>query len=232
MEKNKSEQALPELISYLLLRKLVGILGIALPPVLIAGSFLVDHCREVQDSISVYYYTGMRNAFVGIICAIALFLFTYKGYERIDNITGNLGGLFALGVALFPTSYTRTFSSCLTGSFDQGIVGDIHVYASAGFFMVIAFYALFLFTKSTENPTPGKLRRNKLYRACGILILICMVLLGIYIFLERRGRVDAVSIFTPEFWLETIALWAFGLSWLTKGKALLRDRQEKIGIDQ
>jgi hypothetical protein len=29
--------------------------------------------------------------------------------------------------------------------------------------------------------------------------------------------------YKPVFWFETIAVWAFGLSWLTKGNVLFKD---------
>jgi hypothetical protein len=35
-------------------------------------------------SISAYYYSGMRNYFVGTMCALAVFFFSYK-YAPRDN---------------------------------------------------------------------------------------------------------------------------------------------------
>jgi hypothetical protein len=32
-----------------------------------------------------------------------------------------------------------------------------------------------------------------------------------------------LTAFNPVFWLETIAILAFGVSWLTKGEAILKD---------
>src|SRR5712671_5197551 len=89
-------------ISYLALRKAVGIIGIALPFVLAFGKILLDG-PGIQSSVSAYYYTGMRDVFVGSLCAIAVFLMSYRGYERKDDIAGDLACVFALGVALLPT---------------------------------------------------------------------------------------------------------------------------------
>ncbi|WP_394992285.1 hypothetical protein [Emticicia sp.] len=99
----------PRLISYLYLRKAVGFLGFLLPIILVFGALLIGNgsiknCREVQSSISDYYHTRMRDIFVGTLCAIALFLFSYKGYDKRDNIAGTLACFFALGVAIFPTA--------------------------------------------------------------------------------------------------------------------------------
>ena len=53
------------LISYLSLRKAVGVIGIALPVVLVLGNWQLFHSRAFEDSISYYYYTGMRGVLVG-----------------------------------------------------------------------------------------------------------------------------------------------------------------------
>ena len=92
----------PEVISYYTMRRAIGILGITLPLILVAGSSLFGGCREVQYSISTYYHTNMRNIFVGYNCAVALFLFAYRGHDWRDNLTGYLGCIFVLGVAFLP----------------------------------------------------------------------------------------------------------------------------------
>jgi len=61
--------------SYLALRKAVGWIAILLPFTLMLGVFLIFKGEIIQESISHYYHTDMRNVFVGAICAIALFLF-------------------------------------------------------------------------------------------------------------------------------------------------------------
>ena len=76
-------------ISYLTLRKAVGILGIALPFLLAFGGMLLDRKYGVHSSISGYYYTGMRNVLVGTLCAIGTFMMSYRGYERRDDLAGD-----------------------------------------------------------------------------------------------------------------------------------------------
>jgi len=61
--------------SYLSLRKAVGWIGMSLPFVLMLGVILIFNGNLIQESISHYYYTGMRNVFVGALCAVGLFLF-------------------------------------------------------------------------------------------------------------------------------------------------------------
>ncbi len=68
--------------------------------------------------------------------------------------------------------------------------------------------------------TPEKLIRNRVYTACGYLILACIALLAVYgVFFQNTSIVQ----WRPVFWLEAIAIVAFGASWLVKGEAILQD---------
>ena len=64
------------IISYLAMRRLTGILGISLPFIVILGG-LSQSDPGLQGSISGYYYTNMRDLFVGILSGVALFLLSY-----------------------------------------------------------------------------------------------------------------------------------------------------------
>src|SRR5207245_2066576 len=83
-------------ISYLTLRKMVGLLGISLVPVMVLGSFILDHTTQILASVSAYYYTSMRNGLVGILCGISMFLLSYNGYTKLDAIASKSAGVFAL----------------------------------------------------------------------------------------------------------------------------------------
>jgi hypothetical protein len=88
-------------LSYLGLRKAVGMIGIGLPVVLVLGKVLFDGAG-IEPSISNYYYTVMRDVLVGSLCAIGVFLVSYRGYAFVDNIAGKLVTICAIGVALCP----------------------------------------------------------------------------------------------------------------------------------
>lgn len=220
---------LPQLISYLTLRKAVGILGITLPIILVIGSVVCGSCEEIQSSISCYYHTNMRNIFVGIICTVALFLFAYKGYDKMDDLAGDLACIFALGVAFFPTSVTERLTNCIPNPIDTKILNHFHFISAAFFFIVLAYFSIVLFTKGSEKPTNRKLKRNKLYRICGYVMLGCILLIALYSFGLKR-TLPTLQNYDPIFWLESLALWAFGISWLTKGKAIFDDLE--INNDQ
>jgi len=198
--------------SYLALRKAVGWIALLLPFTLMLGDFLIFKGESVQKSVSYYYYTGMGDFFIGACCAIALFLFFYSGYDKWDDWAGNLAGFFALGVALFPA--TEVGPSDLTGK--------IHLICAALFFLTLAVFSLFLFTRKGSDPTPQKLIRNKIYVTCGLIIIACLVAIAIY---PHFIKGDNAAYFV--FWAETLALIAFGISWLTKGEGFwLGDKDE------
>jgi len=196
--------------SYLALRKAVGWIGLLLPFVLMFGVFLIFKGEIIQESISHYYHTGMGDVFVGALCAVALFLFFYSGHDKWDDWAGNIAGLFAIGVAWFPA--TEVGQSDLTGI--------IHFTFAALFFLTLALFSLLLFTRKGSNPTQQKLARNKVYVICGLIMITCLVAIAIYLnFIQNNNHGSGFV-----FWAETIALVAFGVSWLTKGGTLYPDK--------
>lgn len=196
------------LVSQLMLRRVIGALGIALPFVLALWGFaLAGWSIEFQDSISDYYSLRTRDVLVGVLFVIAWFLFTYRGYERKDDVAGHLACVFALGVAFFPNS----------GNDWERIV---HFSSATGLFLTLSYFSLFLFTKSGDTQTYQKTKRNRVYVACGLVMLSCIVLIGLYyLFLKDT----AVSDIKPVFWLESLTIWTFGISWLVKGETLFKD---------
>ncbi len=216
-------------ISYLTLRKAVGILGISFPAVLLVGSCVAGGCEEIQNSISAYYHTGMRNIFVGVLCAVALFLFSYRGYEKIDNIAGDLACLFALGVAFLPCTVDSPLPPCnCHSSIGNELAGNLHLVSASLFFIVLACFSLFLFTKSKSKKklTAQKKKRNKIYRTCGYIMLGSILAIALY-FLFLNKHFPMLRSLKPVFWLESTALWAFGVSWLIKGEVIFRDTVKK-----
>ena len=200
-------------ISFMTLRKTVGFLGILLVPVLVLGSFIFDEEKKIQISVSAYYHTNMRDALIGIVCGISMFLLSYNGYTRRDSIASKLAGLFALGIAFFPTS----------GSSDKtDIISKLHYITSAIFFVILAYMSIFLFTRTSGNMTPEKKKRNRVYRVCGIIMLVSVAGIPIYAIPAIH---KALSFLKPTIILETFALTSFGISWLTKGEFLLKDNE-------
>jgi hypothetical protein len=73
-QRNPSRNQL--IVSYLFLRQTVGWIGTLLPIGLLVGS-AISSTAPRPDSMSGYYYTDMRNIFVGALCALGVFLVAY-----------------------------------------------------------------------------------------------------------------------------------------------------------
>jgi hypothetical protein len=199
--------------SYNALRKSVGWIGLSLPFVLMLGNALIFGGTITERSISYYYHTGMGDVFVGALCAVALFLFFYSGFDKWDDWAGNLGGFFALAVALFPT----------TRCGPDNWVGIVHLVCAILFFLVLASFSLLLFTKTEKGKKPKgkKKKRNRIYIACGSIMLGSLLAIAVFKVWLQDNNPNCPFV----FWGETTALVAFGISWLTKGEAIYPDRK-------
>lgn len=206
----------PLLISYMALRRAVGLIGIALPFVLAIGKLLLES-PGLQASVSSYYYTSMRDVFVGSLCAIAVFLWSYQGYDWRDNVAGNVASVAALGVALFPTTPE------VSPTDHDKLIGSVHLGSATVFFLTLAYFCLALFNQTgTPTPTRQKLQRNIVYSICGYTIVACLALSAAVVLLSLDAPIKQLA---PIFWLEALAVVAFGVSWLIKGEAILGDKE-------
>ena len=220
MSTNRDDQHISA--SYRKLRRTVGILGIALPLVLLLYSLVCGDCSKIKPSISDYYDSNMRDIFVGILFTIGWFLFAYEGYETRDKIAGNLACIFSLGVALFPTKVA-------------GIIQALHYISATGLFATLIYFSVFLFPKTGKGGClfelpkfrkgsglpQDKLKRNRIYVFAGLVMSLCLVAIIIYkCFLHSW-----LYKYAPVFWLEFLMLVAFGFSWFVKGDTLFKDKK-------
>src|SRR5580698_4225121 len=119
----------------MVLRKAIGILGIAFPVILFFSSVIFNGYIPFQGSISCYYHTLMRNIFEGVIWIFAIILVFYQ-YKGRDNVITTIAGLCALGVALCPTHVSGCVT-CTESSELNDITGNFHnVFASAFFILL------------------------------------------------------------------------------------------------
>jgi hypothetical protein len=202
-------------LSYLGLRKAVGIIGVALPFVLSFGKILVQG-PGIEGSISDYYHTNMGDVFVGSLCAIGVFLMSCRGFDRNDRVAGSLACAFAIGVALFPTTPEMYPTP------QEQLIGRLHLTFAALLFLTFAVFCLALFTRTARDghPTARKLQRNAVYRVCGGAILVSILLIVVVKLPAIEGRIEHLS---PVYWLESLAIVAFGVAWLIKGETILKD---------
>jgi hypothetical protein len=150
-------------INYLTLRKVVGSIGLLLPLGLLIGNVLVT--SNLPDSMSAYYYTDMRNLFVGALCALGVFLVSYAGFDDWDRWLTNVAGGGAILVAFLPTKPTvcaKHSRVCLAPavkalSAEQSWVGNFHLVFAAVTFVALGCMALrFAKTKpEAYQPAPS-----------------------------------------------------------------------------
>jgi hypothetical protein len=203
------------------MRTVVGAIGIALPVLLVGlDRVLFDAEPFPRTSLSSYWYSGVREIFVGGLCAIGVFLVTYKVAERSrENRLSTYSGLGAILVAFFPTSRTSDDDvplSPLQDLLGEGTVEWIHFGAATvflGSLAVISFY----FGRNEGNRPPREGKRppafwRAFHFACAALIALALA------FAALDG---VVGIWEYALLLaEVVAVWAFGVSWLLKGLEL------------
>jgi hypothetical protein len=208
-------------ISYLRLRQALGYFAVAMPFVLALGAWLIERIPWA-DSVSAYYYTSMRDVFVGGMFAIGVFLVCYRGYDKVDNWLTNAAGASAAAIGLFPmeTHYSKVLierhrdiagPNCYVPPWLPGY----HFAAAATFFALVSCLVLFRFTRTDQMVmTVRKRARNRVYLVCGFIMVGCLVWIGLL-----KWRAPTAAIVIPE----TGAIVAFAIAWLTKGEAILPD---------
>jgi hypothetical protein len=220
--KSKTLSSENEIKNYRRIRKFIGYLGISLPLVLVLLSVIPIFSTSVQASISSYYYTNFREIFTGILSAVSLFLICYQGPEKNpkpwenDTILTNVAGVLALLIALFPTNPETWSGKIYTiAPWHLEWLGWLH-YAFAGlFFIILAYISIMIFPlgQKPEKGTPdAALNENNIYKICGSIIFLCVILIPVSAWLELFSYSTLV--------FEAIALLAFGVTWLIKGRAL------------
>jgi hypothetical protein len=219
IKKIKSEPN--DIFTYRRIRRTIGYLGISLPILLVGLSLIVFFQTPVQPSISHYYYSNLREIFTGTLCAVGLFLIRYKGYGNTsiwknDNLLTNIAGIMAFGAALIPTN-PNSFSPKIYTliPYPEKWLGWLHYGFAALFFLILALLAINVFTigqqGSTTIPT-SVLNENNIYKLCGYSILLFIIMVPI------SGQLKLFPYSTLIF--ESLSLFAFGIAWLIKGRAL------------
>lgn len=217
-----------DIFTYRRIRRTIGYLGISLPLLLVGLSLISFFETPVQPSISHYYYTNLREIFTGTLCATGLFLIRYKGNGnpsiwKNDNILTNISGIMALGVALIPTNpddFKAKIYTLIPST--EKWLGYLHYGFGAVFFLILALLAINVFTIGQLNETRSPksiLNENNIYKVCGYSILIFTILIPISELLKWFPYSTLV--------FEALSLFAFGIAWLIKGRAL--GDQGKIG---
>lgn len=195
-------------------RLMIGIVGLALPWACRLELWLTTGHSQALASISHYYFTPATTMFHACLILLGTFLIVYRGQGKDDQIVSWISGISCFMILLFPTNGlvqhpTQVFDTVLPISSWRN---TIHYSAAALLFSCLAYMDIVVFTRS-DQPTAlqssGKQQRNVLYHFSGLLILYCLVRIGLH---KSPMQGDQFT-----YWMETIALSGFGISWLVKG---------------
>ncbi len=214
--------------SFLVIRLIIGFLGLTLPFVLIFVDKLLfhgDHERWPRGSESVYYYSGMREVFTVSIGTIAFFLLTYKITERnLDNTLSVFAGAAGLLIPLFPThrpgaAATQFPYTDLQKLFhDRGWTAYVHYSATSAFIaglggIIVLFgqrEGIRVARKTHFTPTSWK----RFHYTCAELIALAAAWIVVTNWVWHGG--PRISMLLGE----GLATAAFGASWLAKGSEI------------
>ncbi len=203
----KTPEKNDQIISYYALRILIGATGVLLPLLLIIGNLIANNTLKIEFSVSDYYDNGTAgDILVGILFVLGFFLMTYKGYDKTDSRAANFGCVFALGVALCPTTS------------HNNIIHIMHFVFAVLLFSVFIFFSIYLFRKSDPSIkcTRQKDKRNWVYLVCGIIMIACIAGITVSMIWLEAASIE----YHLVFWFESIALISFGISWVTKAEFL------------
>ena len=222
-EGNKDQ---PALITVKDLRTMVGIMGMVLAFFLVLGNVLVGDCHELQPSISHYYYTNMRDFFVGTMFGVSVFLFCYKGNNKWDNRASMTAAVFAFITAVLPTNLDTQFKCQheVPIFIDFPMRSYVHLGSAGMFLLVLALMSIILFTKSKhpKDQLPERKKiRNRIYYFCGYTMIFCLLVLFVYFIISG---VNSQGSYPVALILEAVSLIAFGISWLTKAEVFFPDK--------
>lgn len=220
------------------LASMVGYVAIGLPIVLGIGGAVLGWLKlgSFRASISGFYYESvlLGDIMVGALAFIGTLMLAYRGWSRKVADLATAAGLAAYLVALFPAD--GWFLVPGEGAIFVTSAHILHAVAAGVLFLILAFFCFFVFTKVEVHQTEGegvpasvKRARDRIYRAAGTLILLSIAAIPLGGLLAG----DTAETYRITFWAETVALTAFGISWLVQGRASstilmdVRDRRDK-----
>ena len=187
----------------------MGAVAALLPVALVAAAGW-----KVLPSISAYYHAedvyhagdGARNLFVGGLWTAGTFLILFRGLSRLENGLLNLAGVFAIVVAMVPTSK----DPCPP---PPPPPPGVHAVSAILFFLCLSIVAVFLSKGRVRYIAKPGLRRafKAAYNAAGIFMIGAPVAVAaVHLFFRQRCGEPWI------FAIETVGMWGFAFYWFVK----------------
>ncbi len=207
------------LSTYFGLRLGMGVIALLFPLLLSIGGGVITG-TEIQDSLSAYYHTPMRNAFVGGLFAIGPFLYLYKGFTSRENIALNLAGVLSIGIAIFPMEAPESVPFTYTNPLLHGTCAIL-------FFVAIA-YVCIRRSGDTLQLVPNLTVRKRYkwtYQVLGVLMvaLPSSAALVLNVFHNAFGTKTNIFILGVEW----AGVWVFAAYWVIKTIELHKSGAER-----
>jgi len=192
----EGDQASLYVRSYLLIRTVVGVLGIVLPFVLILGEwFFLRGSAAVRGSLSAYYHSSMGDFFVGSLCVVAFLLLMYMSGQRRtpDFVLSSIAGVALFGLVFVPTrrpgvtdagplcgpDVTPQPPGCspFPSTFGENLVSALHALCAAIFILSLAGICFAFWRRDRDK---RKLpRRARIHFVCAVVIIVAVVVASI-----------------------------------------------------
>lgn len=180
------------------------------------GQALFD--QPLLGTMSAYYYSPMRDVFVGGLWAIGTFLILYKGYSDHEELALLIAGVSAILVALFPLDWQPAW-------FPTDAINP-HGLCAMLLFLCISYVCWFCAsdTLGLIRCRELKERYNRIYKALAIAIVAVPIATWIFV------QVADLSLLrdTQLFWLETIGISIFGSFWAVKSYEIQNHTQAEL----
>ena len=212
----------------------IAVLGFSLPILLALIGKLLG--IPLQGSMSAYYHAiagpipdcqasvaigsgTLRNLFVGVLTAVGVSLYVYKGFSQSENVALNLAGIALATVAFVPMGWPE----CSRGGWIS-----THGGAALFFFLCIAYVSVFraMDTVSLIKSEKRARRYSIAYRWLGIAMIVSPV-----------AAVLWNALFTPPgdhsskiFFIEAFGVFAFAGYWLVKSFELRETSAEAAAV--
>ncbi|QKX18159.1 DUF998 domain-containing protein [Microbulbifer sp. YPW1] len=183
------------------------------------------------SSISLAYHLtdNARNVFVGSLCVISAFLWSYNGYSLFQAVLSKVAAVAVAAVAFFPCD-------CFTGRFDDGstreatVTGIVHTASAISMFIILAIFCWLFYLRAKEKDSKEAKVRGRIYRICAVAMVGAMVaqLLDILDWVDFSGITQRLT-----YYVEATGLMAFGVAWMTASRMLpfITNEDERVRIE-
>ncbi len=204
----------------------IGLLAISLPFTLVVTYSVLkpDACGSpVLSAISAYFHSKVGTYFTGVLFALAMAMFAFKGEREIEPWLANFAALMAIMVAVFPTSIDEDMARSL-GNYcllslnppPDPTLGTIHYVAAVLLFVALIIFC-FLFKMSGPSTGKRQVYKNLFYNACALSMCLTMIFMALYSFDFIINKEWFAQHGIPPILIgETFCLVLFGLSWLVR----------------